>query len=91
MALPNKFFEFVQARLAVAIGPSPEMARLVRQYGFGVVSDSFDARELATRIAALTPKDIERLKHRSDSASAELNASRAGEIFTAAIARMASH
>lgn len=90
MALPNKFFEFVQARLAVAIGPSPEMARLVRQYGFGVVSDSFDARELAARIAALTPQDIERLKHRSDSASAELNAGRAGEIFTAAVARLAS-
>ena len=32
-ALPNKFFEFVQARLAVAIGPSPEMARLVELYG----------------------------------------------------------
>src|SRR5690606_36659821 len=31
-ALPNKFFEFIQARLAVAIGPSPEMATLLRQY-----------------------------------------------------------
>ena len=29
-ALPNKFFEFIQARLAVAIGPSPEMAKFVR-------------------------------------------------------------
>src|SRR5205823_126992 len=28
-ALPNKFFEFIQGRLALAIGPSPEMAHLV--------------------------------------------------------------
>ena len=32
-ALPNKIFEFVQARLAIAIGPSPEMARIVEEYG----------------------------------------------------------
>jgi glycosyltransferase involved in cell wall biosynthesis len=27
-ALPNKFFEFIQARLALAVGPSPEMSLL---------------------------------------------------------------
>ena len=27
-ALPNKFFDFVQARLAVGVGPAEEMARL---------------------------------------------------------------
>lgn len=88
MALPNKFFEFVQARLAVAIGPSPEMARLVRQYGFGVVADSFDARELADRIAALAPADIDAMKRRSDEASRELHAGRAAELFTAEVARL---
>ena len=30
-ALPNKFFEFIQGRLAIAIGPSPEMAKLVER------------------------------------------------------------
>ena len=28
-ALPNKFFDYVQARLGVIIGPSPEMARVL--------------------------------------------------------------
>jgi hypothetical protein len=28
--LPNKFFDFVQARLCIAIGPTPEMAALVK-------------------------------------------------------------
>lgn len=89
MALPNKFFEFVQARLAVAIGPSPEMARLAREHGFGIVADSFDARELAGRIASLDAGGIERLKQRSDVASAQLNAARAGEAFVAEVARLA--
>ena len=31
-ALPNKFFEFIQARLAIAIGPSPEMSKYVKTY-----------------------------------------------------------
>ena len=30
-ALPNKLFEFIQARLAIAVSPSPEMARIVHR------------------------------------------------------------
>jgi hypothetical protein len=32
MALPNKFFEFIQARLAVAIWPSPEMSKITKTF-----------------------------------------------------------
>jgi hypothetical protein len=87
--LPNKFFEFVQARLAVAIGPSPEMERFVRQYGFGVVADSFEPRALAARIAALTPADIEAMKQRADVASRELHAERASAVFVSEVDRLA--
>lgn len=61
-ALPNKFFEFIQARLAVAIGPSPEMARYVRDYGLGVVASDFSAQSLASVLSELTIKDIEAMK-----------------------------
>ena len=61
-ALPNKIFEFIQARLAVAIGPSPEMARLVRRYDCGVVAPSFEPRAMAAALNALTPAEIDRLK-----------------------------
>lgn len=89
MALPNKFFEFVQARLGVAIGPSPEMARLVRQYGFGIVTDSFDPRELAARLASLQPQEIERMKQRADAASRELNSDHVARDFQAEVGRLA--
>jgi hypothetical protein len=61
-ALPNKFFEFVQARLAVAIGPSPEMAHLVREHGLGIVADDFSPQSLATALNALTPGQIDAFK-----------------------------
>jgi hypothetical protein len=72
-ALPNKFFEFVQARLMVAIGPSPEMARLVRQHDLGVVAADFRPAALAAALAGLSPADIGRFKHNADRAAAEMH------------------
>jgi hypothetical protein len=78
-ALPNKFFEFVQSRLAVAIGPSPEMARLVRKYGFGIVADDFAPETIATALNALDDSSIAVFKQASHAAAndlcAEINAS----------------
>ena len=73
-ASPNKFFDFVAAGLAVCIGPSPEMARLVRQFDFGVVADSFDPRDMATLLNELNPAEIDRMKHNALTASDHLNA-----------------
>jgi glycosyltransferase involved in cell wall biosynthesis len=74
MALPNKFFEFIMAGLAVAIGPSPAMAAIVNRYDLGVVADTFDPRALADRLNALTAADIDAMKHRSLAAARDLNA-----------------
>lgn len=83
-ALPNKFFEFLQARLAVAIGPSPEMAQIVRQFGCGVVAEDFSAAALAHELRQLTPADIDRMKAGSDRAAqvhtAERNAEKLREV-----------
>jgi hypothetical protein len=71
-ALPNKLFEFVQARLAVAIGPSPEMARVVRQHDCGVVSDDFSPKSLAEKLNRLDRQKIDHYKQRSHAAAKEL-------------------
>ena len=71
--LPNKFFDFVQARLAIAVGPSVEMARLVDEYDLGVVSDGFTVDQCLASISQLTPAAIEAAKQASDAASAELS------------------
>jgi hypothetical protein len=71
-ALPNKLFEFIQGRIAIAIGPSPEMARLVRQYDCGVVADDFSPRALAERLSAITAERVDYYKRRSHAAAAKL-------------------
>ena len=73
-ALPNKFFEFIQARLATAIGPSIEMAKIVKQYGLGVCSDKFTPKSLAEAISQLTPEKIMGYKKNAHKYARELSA-----------------
>lgn len=72
MALPNKLFEFIHARLAVAIWPSPEMARVVKKHDLGIVSDEFSIPSMAKRLNALTVDDIMRFKNNSGRAASIL-------------------
>jgi hypothetical protein len=71
-ALPNKLFEFIQARLAIAIGPSPEMARIVNDYKLGVVSQSFEPRELAELLNAMTHDQLWQYKQAAHAAAGQL-------------------
>lgn len=73
-ALPNKLFEFVQARLAVLIGPSPEMETIVNKYGLGVVSSGFDAASVAESILALDQSGVARMKEASHASARALSA-----------------
>ncbi len=73
-ALPNKFFEFLQARLAIAIWPSIEMKNLLIEHDLGVVSENYSVEELASLINALSAEDIAKFKKNSDEAAKTLNA-----------------
>lgn len=64
-ALPNKFFEFIQARLAIAIGPSPEMKKIVEKEGLGIISEKFDFVELAEKLNELSDEEIMEFKFNS--------------------------
>lgn len=79
MALPNKFFEFIQSRLAVAIGPSPEMARIVKKYDCGVVAEDFKPSSLAACISGLDNKKIDYYKSMSDKLARIMCAENNGE------------
>jgi hypothetical protein len=68
-ALPNKFFEFIQARLAIAIGPSPEMARLVKEHDLGVVAQDFKPQSLANALRVLTPEKVAQFKQNAHRAA----------------------
>jgi hypothetical protein len=87
-ALPNKFFEFIQARLAVAIGPSPEMARIVNEYSLGVIADSFEPKALAAALYQLADESIRGYKRAAGRAARELNYETAGRVLLHEIERL---
>lgn len=71
-SLPNKFFEYIQARLMLAIGPSPDMASIVREYNCGVVSSDFTPQSLSRALNKLTVEDIVEAKMNANIAAEEL-------------------
>jgi glycosyltransferase involved in cell wall biosynthesis len=73
-ALPNKFFEFIQARLALAIGPSPEMAKIVKEYDCGVVARDFDPKSLANCLLRLDNTKINHYKCQSHKIARKMSA-----------------
>ncbi|WP_155853774.1 glycosyltransferase family 1 protein [Arthrobacter sp. H5] len=84
-ALPNKLFEFVQARLAVLIGPSPEMELVVRRHNLGWVAEDFDAASTARLLVGLTSEEVVAMKRASHDAAEELGAERVSEPWTDAV------
>jgi hypothetical protein len=79
-SLPNKFFEFVQARLAVAVGPSPEMASIVRRHDLGVVAGDFTVESFADALRRLDRTAVEHHKRQAHASARELSAERNAEI-----------
>lgn len=86
--LPNKLFDFVQARLAIAIGPTPEMARIVSGYDLGVVSTDFTAHSLAQSLNALTSTQVTHFKNQSGKAASELSAEKNKIILNDLVAQL---
>jgi hypothetical protein len=73
-ALPNKFFEFIQARLAIAIGPSPEMAKIIEKTQNGIVAEDFTPKRMAEKLNLLTYENIDLMKEKSSQLAQSLNA-----------------
>lgn len=73
-ALPNKLFEFIQARLCVVISPNPDMKNLVEQYQVGKVAGDYTARSITEILLRLTDAEIMQYKAASHQAAAQINA-----------------
>lgn len=71
-SLPNKFFEFIQARLAIAIGPSPDMSEILMKYGLGFIAPDFSIDSMVKTLSILTSQKIDLAKQKSDEAAKEL-------------------
>jgi hypothetical protein len=90
MALPNRFFDFIAAGLAVCIGPSPAMTTLVEQHGFGVIAPTFEAADAAAALNALTAAQIEQMRAQAREAAALYTAERENHKFVELFQRLLS-
>jgi glycosyltransferase involved in cell wall biosynthesis len=72
-ALPNKLFEFIQARLAIVVSPNPEMKALVEDFDLGAVSQGYTAEEFARAILSIDLQKIEYYKNNANRAAQIIN------------------
>ena len=83
--LPNKFFEFIQARLAIAVGPSPDMAEFLGAHDLGVSADDWDLDGMASRLNALSADHIYAYKQRSHAVAKRFSANTSRDRFMATV------
>jgi glycosyltransferase involved in cell wall biosynthesis len=80
-ALPNKLFEFIQGRLAVALWPSPEMEKVVKKFNAGWVSADATVTSIAGILNKLSHTDIYQAKLNSEIASREFASENSAAIL----------
>jgi glycosyltransferase involved in cell wall biosynthesis len=88
-ALPNKIFEFIQAKLAIIVSPSPEMSKLVTNYEIGWVAADFSTDSMVEILNRLSIEDIRTCKENTLKASSIENAENYQRIFLEQILTLA--
>lgn len=81
LTLPNKIFDFIQGRLAVAVGPSIEMVKVVNDYGIGVVSEDYTVESIIETLASITLDQVRAWKSATNRAAHELSFEREAQTI----------
>lgn len=76
LSLPNKFFDFVQARLGIVFSTAIETDRLIRDHRLGAIAPGFSADDLASAIRSLSRSDVAAAKAAAAAAAAELSSAK---------------
>ncbi|KIP51858.1 glycosyltransferase [Leucobacter komagatae] len=85
LALPNKLFDYVQARLALVVGPTEDMARRVKGFNLGAVADGFTEDDVVRVLDSLSPEKVREWKRASHVAAAVLNSESELPVLAAAV------
>jgi hypothetical protein len=88
LALPNKLFDYVQARLGIVIGPSAEMRFYVENFDIGEVAEDFSMEATRAAIEKLGVESVTRFKANSHANARELSGERQVEIWERLITEM---
>ncbi|MGV8970457.1 MAG: hypothetical protein ACOH1J_08405 [Microbacteriaceae bacterium] len=72
--LPNKFFDFVQARLGLVFSPAPEIDAHIAQYKLGIITAGTTADDLVDALQNITAAEVAKFKKASDTSARALSA-----------------
>jgi hypothetical protein len=90
LMLPNKFFDFVQARLGIVFGPSVETDRLIRRHDLGAITADYSAADLARTLRGLSPDDVRRFKQNANDVAELLSSEADVAVQEGILTRLAS-
>ena len=71
--LPNKLFQYIQARLAIVTGPMPDSIQIVHRYGIGWVTGDFSPESIRRTLLTIRFDDLVVMSRRLDLAAFELS------------------
>ncbi len=71
--LPNKFFDFVQARLGLVFSPAPEINTHIGEYELGIITADTSSDALVAALEILTADEVAGFKRASDKAAKALS------------------
>lgn len=80
-ALPNKLFEFIQARLCLIISPNPEMKSVVEKYKIGIVCNDYSVKNMAKTINCLSKEQVMGYKNYCNYAAKKNNSEKNKILF----------
>jgi hypothetical protein len=88
LMLPNKFFDFVQARLGVVFSPAVETSALIEENGLGVITNGFSVESLVAALGDVSAEDIRRFKEHAHRAAPSLSSVRDEQVQRGVISRL---
>ena len=71
--IPNKFFEYIQSRLALFLPPIESLQSITEKYDNAIISSDFSLDSMAHALNALSTEEISTKKQNSHIAALELN------------------
>jgi len=80
-AMPNKLFEFVQARLMIVVSNLDDAAEFVKHHGVGVSANTNSAEGLALELGKITVARVDECKRASDLIAPSMTAATFAEEF----------